>query len=246
MSFYNKKIAVFYLICQKKDNWIEDFYAPQIEKLVSSGLYENIDFIDIYVSLGKKPLPFIPDKTRRIEYTSEYNKNSEDESVVLKYIHEFSKKNYEYNILYFHSSGSTTVDDDIYIKKKLYREYMEYCNIDLWKQCNTLLNFNDTVGVDLANKSWFDGGSVCFDAPHYTGNFWWTTSSYFRKLDTDYLDQKVPWTRYLAEFFLCSGRGRHHSIHNAGQNVYQNYISYDKDEILNKANQQIEMVWKPT
>lgn len=237
----NQKIAVFYLICQLKPNWKEHYYIPQMQRLMSSGLYDKIDFIDIHVSCGKEVLTTIPNKTRKIEYTARNDKL--DEFTVLENIHDFSRKNYEYNILYFHSSGAATLNDDTY-KKDEYRDYMEYCNIDLWKECNILLNFYDTVGTDFVKNTWFAKGDLCFHSPHYTGNFWWTTSSYFRTLDLDYLKQNVEWKRYLAEFFISSANGKHYSIHNSNQNVYENFIKYDKEEILDSVNNELKNLWK--
>ena len=41
------KIAVFYVISQVGNWWESEFYTKQIDRLTSSGLYDQIEFIDI-------------------------------------------------------------------------------------------------------------------------------------------------------------------------------------------------------
>jgi len=52
----NDKIAVFYTIAQVNDWWSTEFFEKQINRLKTSGLYNNIDFIDVLV-VGSNHLP---------------------------------------------------------------------------------------------------------------------------------------------------------------------------------------------
>ena len=60
------KIAVFYLIGQIGNNW-KEIYNHQINLLEKCGLYNNIEFIDVYV-VGKEQLPSVRDKFNNVTY----------------------------------------------------------------------------------------------------------------------------------------------------------------------------------
>ena len=62
------KIAIFYVIAQMGNWWEDEFYTKQINRLTSSGLYDQIEFIDIMVGGGYKPLPSLPSKVRDVMY----------------------------------------------------------------------------------------------------------------------------------------------------------------------------------
>ena len=62
------KIAIFYVIAQVGNWWEDEFYTKQINRLTSSGLYDQIEFIDIMVGGGYKPLPSLPSKVRDVMY----------------------------------------------------------------------------------------------------------------------------------------------------------------------------------
>jgi hypothetical protein len=77
--------------------------------------------------------------------------------------------------LYIHSKGVSRSHENGVTLECIYlwRTYMEYNLIARYKECMKLLNNCDIVGV--AYKDIFIG-------PHYHGNFWWSTVSYFKKL----------------------------------------------------------------
>lgn len=231
------KIAVFYLISQMYDDWDKEFFIPQMELLKTSGLYDNINFIDIHISNGKLPLPFIPDKIRNIHYLSD---TELAEKQVLYNMWNFCNKNPGYKILYFHSSGITLErNTQEFERKQEWRKYMEFCNISLWKYCKDLLDFYDCVGTDYVPKSWFRNGEIVFRAPHYPGNFWWSNSLYIKKLDLDYLEQEEEYKRYLSEFWLFSNNPKYYNIYNIDSNHYQNLITFSKENIEHKVSQDL-------
>ena len=49
------------------------FIQKQINRLTSSGLYDQIEFIDIMVGGGYKPLPSLPSKVRDVMYLQPKN-----------------------------------------------------------------------------------------------------------------------------------------------------------------------------
>jgi hypothetical protein len=227
------KIAVFYLIGQFRDWWAEEFYTKQINLLYETGLYENIEFIDIHVAGGKQQLPFLPDKIRNITY---HSNPLEEENETYKSIWDFCYKNPGYKILFFHSHGITHYNGDLVSNKINWKNYMEDCNIRLWRECTDLLNFYDCVGTDYRLYGSYQNQTMVIRAPHYPGMFWWANSSYIKKLDTGFMDQEVPWKRYLAELWIGSGDPKQYSINTTQTvNFYHDELSYDLIKIKEKA-----------
>jgi hypothetical protein len=93
----------------------------------------------------------------------------------------------EFNVLYLHTKGvtrtSVSVNDWI--------NYMIYFNIIKHKTCIDRLADHDAVGVNLVNVFQL----------HYSGNFWWSKSSFIRKL------KRCEHTHYNSpEFWLTEGK----------------------------------------
>ncbi len=119
-------------------------------------------------------------------------------------------------ILYIHTKGVTTpnnlcIDD--------WRQYMTYFNINQYQNCFDALDEHDSCGVDLVTEP----------AVHYSGNFWWTNSSYVKKLPS--IDEiKFPKTppilsiRHNAEFWIGMKNGRLKSLWNSNINVYERHL----------------------
>lgn len=234
------KIAVFYLIGQFREWWSDEFYTKQINLLYETGLYEHIEFIDIHISGGKQPLPFIPDKIRNISY---HSTPKEEENETYKSIWEFANKNPGYKILFYHSHGITHFSGELVTNKINWKNYMEDCTIKCWEECSELLNFYDCVGADYRNYSSYEVRTMVIRAPHYPGMFWWANSNYIRKLDTSFMDQDVPWKRYLAELFIGSGSPRYFSINNTNVvNFYYDNIEYNIDTIRAEAKDTISFL----
>jgi hypothetical protein len=234
----SQKIAIYYLIGQFNEWWEEEFFHPQMESLYASGLYDNIDFIEIHVAGGMKPLPYIPDKVKSIHYQkTPYNEERE----LMRSIHRFASENYQYNILHMHSEGATyRKEHEHFHRKRKWRNVMQYSNISLWKECLELLGFYDCVGADYAYHGNFLEGSYVFRAPHFPGMFWWSKASYFRTLDLDYLKQDVPWERYLAELWIGSKDPKVYQICDTGKNPYEEEIEIDEESTRNRTIEHIE------
>lgn len=234
-------IVAFYLIGQFAEGWAEDFYIPQMELLKSSGLYDQLEFIDIHVSGGKQPLPFIPDKIREISY---HSTKAEEENETFKRVWDFAKANPGYKILFFHSDGATH-KGEMKIRKRAWRNFMEFCTIEMWDKCISLLDFYDCVGADYIHQAVYSGGEHVVRGPHYPGMFWWANSNYIRKLDPTYFDQKVPWKRYLGELWIGSGDPREYSIQRTNINCYYTEIQIDKKFLLDKTVAHIAEIKSP-
>jgi len=222
------KIAVFYLIGQTHDWWLSEFYRPQLDFLDRSGLSDHIDFIDIMVSGGHETLQQIPDRTRRITY---YRDPGQEENQALHDIWQWSQSNPGYKVLYFHSIGLSHTQSPDRERKRAWGRFLEFCNIELWQQCVNLLDFYDTVGADYINYASFGVPETRMWAPHYPGFFWWSTSNYIRRLDPGYLQQPVPWQRYLAELWIGTANPRAFMMYRSNINCYVDEIQFDGNAI---------------
>lgn len=153
----------------------------QIFKLISTNLYNNT----------KKLICFICNVQENVlEFLKSYSKIqiiSTKENLYEKYaINQY--KDYiddsKYNLYYIHTKGVTR-------KAKNYLDWRylcEYFTINKWQLCYYLLNYYDSVGINLS----------VFPSLHYSGNFWWSKSENLNQLKN--IDDK-----YLSpEMYVCS------------------------------------------
>ncbi len=98
------------------------------------------------------------------------------ETPTIKLLHEHSlNENEEFYVLYIHTKGVKHYNRDINVNVTDWVNYMIYFNIQKHDTCIKSLSEYDTVGVNLQEKE---------DIPlHYSGNFWWSKSSYIKTLD---------------------------------------------------------------
>jgi hypothetical protein len=232
------KIAVFYLIGQFREWWIDEFYNKQINLLHETGLYDEIDFVDIHVSGGKQALPFVPDKIRNISY---HSVPFQEENETFKSIWEFCSNNPGYKVLFFHSHGITHFGQETVSNKIGWKQYMEDCTIRLWKECYELLDFYDCVGADYRYFAAYRNDEIVIKAPHYPGMFWWANSNYIKSIDPSFLDQNVLWKRFLGELFIGAGNPKQHSINMSDTlNFYNEKVRYDLEKIKRQARNNID------
>jgi SAM-dependent methyltransferase len=132
-------------------------------------------------------------------------------------------------VLYLHTKGVTHSKPNF----TAWRKYMTYFNVEQMNKCIAALNDNDTCGVDLRH------GPVT----HYSGNFWWANSSYLLTLKNVNELPHVISHRHKAEFWVCSGNGKHHCIyddklqkdvHTVEEFSYKTYEPGNLGEILTK------------
>lgn len=139
----------------------------------------------------------------------------------------------DFCILYLHTKGVSrqgmrSVEDWI--------EYLIHFNIDKWRrQIAALVDGHDTSGVSLEGRhenlgchprAWTQGNSPIY----YSGNFWWSKSSYVRKLPkaSEGLSPtqnksvlKAEHWRLIPEMWLCHLQGRHHNLWSSNVDHYQ-------------------------
>jgi hypothetical protein len=108
-------------------------------------------------------------------------------------------------ILYLHTKGITNNTDNI----KDWTSMMLYFLVDKSDQCIEYLKEYDAVGCNLITDT---------KTPHFSGNFWWSTSSYIKTLP--YLHTTI---KHYAEWWLLRNHTcKYKCIHNSNINHYQN------------------------
>jgi len=176
-------------------NW-EEILKSQIERLISSGLYDSADIIWFTCNLNGN------DENVFTDFLKDYNKiqtechvNNGNEYPGIHKVKELGDTNEDMKILYFHAKGVSNtytdnatkqVNQEKIINIQSWRECLEYFVIDKWKDCVDKLDEYDNVGV-TCNGGW------------YWGNFWWSQSKHIKKCrPVDY------WGRWDYESWLNS------------------------------------------
>lgn len=200
------------------NDYAERFYNT-LNKIKKSKLYDFIDLMHINV-VGNDKFVYLDPKINLI-----YSKDSSGEIDTIKYLHKFCNNiNENIKILYLHCKGvSHNKDKNV----QSWIDYMEYFNIYKWKDCINKLNEYDTCGVNLQEEP----------VKHYSGNFWWSNSSYIKKLPEFNINNcKVPYCinnpRMYCEFWLLDNNFcKPFTMWNSNINHYHQF--YSEKEYIN-------------
>ena len=199
-QFGGGKIKIYgfyhaYCMCEKWEELVEE----QLEHIVSSGLYDNIDYLFVGVLISQDDV----EKLNKI--ISRYSKvqilyTSNDGSLFeFKTLMEMQKKSYaeEFIGFYFHTKGITWLNADpkIYAVCNSWRLMNEYFLFDKWKLATVALQ----QGYDLYGTNY---QKIYNDKYRLLGmNFFWFKSSYVAKLSPLYVAKDC---RNLSEVWICS------------------------------------------
>jgi len=257
----NTPFYIIYHIATINDKW-RYLTQSSYNKLVKSGILydENLKGVKISFLGDEHNIDILKqiwfnNKVEIIHYGTDYKLY---EYPAIHLIQNICKRE-ECNILYFHCKGLLHKDDHI----KDWIDYLEYFNIERYKHSISKLKEYDVVGCNYypregdpyykKNPYWFT-----LLKEHYSGNYWWTKSSYIntlKRLEYDETD------RYSPEFWICSNEeGRFWSYYTASINfgelnrdrIYRNnyyglenfnlnfvrgndYREYTKHELFDKA-----------
>lgn len=156
--------------------------------------------------------------------------NNSNEILTTKILKDFCDNSEECNILYFHTKGVTKTR---YLGEKVdsWTSMMEYFLIEKWEDTIKYLDDYMTVGCQLINKKF---------GYHYSGNFWWSKSSYIKKLIDPNILSSNGKDRYLAgEFWILNKVNKsnlkyHKEIFHVNKLMYKHFIKkeiyqYDKN-----------------
>ena len=171
----------------------------QITKLITSGLYENVDTIFVGISANSE---------LEIEWfkniVSHYNKcvpivlvDKDGEKPTMRLLVNYIKENDCY-VLYFHTKCVSNTG----YNNTLWRWSQDYSMIYRWKECIDILDYGmDAVGCNLRKDT-----HIGYH-PHFSGGYWWSTSKYVRTLNEAYLYDKTILggsNALTVEFFIGS------------------------------------------
>lgn len=188
------KIAIFYHIGQI-NHWL-DIYYEQIDQIVKSGLYDVAEAVYCGIS-GNEELPDF--HSEKILYSTNHDWSMEANT--LEKLWHFCKENPDYKILYIHTKGVTRFGTES--TTDAWRHYLNFHNIQRWKEAIKCLEHYDTCGVLLKDQAVYGEEYLVVDVQYYDGNFWWANSNYIASLDPDYLyDTTTPWLPGNAETWL--------------------------------------------
>jgi hypothetical protein len=169
----NPPIYIFFHICCI-NNW-HSVVTKLYEEIKKSGLYDKVDVIYCGV-LGNPEQdnhPMFLDPKVKILFFIHYPNLFERPT--LNCLFELSGKN-DFYVLYIHSKGiqhdgkNPCVEDWV--------DYLTYFNIYKHEECISRLTDFDVVGVNLNSVD-----IMGTKRPHFSGNFWWSKSTYIRRLN---------------------------------------------------------------
>ena len=146
----------------------------QVAKIIFSGLYNHVTEIKCCLTGNKDNISqvenFLKDSGVKFKIESVGIDDTSFERFTLNHIAKVIKDNDKF--LYIHSKGVSdrhAAADNVY----WWRTWMEYNLMYRFKECLEALNNHNIVGVGYTTK---------MIGPHFSGNFWWTTGSYFNTL----------------------------------------------------------------
>jgi hypothetical protein len=194
------KIAVFYHVYQA-GNW-RDIFNEQFGSIEGSGLLDYAEFVHLGIN-GTELFSY-----KNVRSVINPNQHME-ETETLKSLLDFSQNNPGYKVLYLHTKG---VNKHIKLMDD-WRKMMNYFCIERWEECVDLLDSYDAIGCNYFEDTWLG------HYPHFSGNFWWSTTDYIKTLDHSYLETSRRWDR---EFWIGTGSGKMHEIYNSGVDHFKN------------------------
>ena len=178
-------------------------FLDQIFTVINSGLYEEIEKMYVVCIGTKEQIEMfhgICNSFNKVEILGKYVLNKDgtkedlsfqrasdinystnnvlDEVQTLKRLEEHAHREDAY-FLYLHSKAITSPwrmkEEKIYqpfVNTYLWRKFLEWGCVEQWKICTDNLENHGCAGVNFC--SW--------PVPHYSGNFWWSKSSYIKTL----------------------------------------------------------------
>lgn len=202
----NKPIYIFYHVyCSPAGSW-KDIVESQINELSDSGLldYSKMVFISIIGSDIDAEWILEHFSKNKIRFINRSLSGKCFEFPCLEYMQKLSFSE-EFYALYIHSKGSSyqqTYPDETLQKRirniSAWRNVLMYYNVKLWRNAIYFLNHGyDSYGCLLMDE-------YANVKKHYSGNFWWTTSSNCKNCNEITADVKT--NRWEAEQWIINDK----------------------------------------
>lgn len=213
----------FHHICFDKNG--REVFEEQFKALTESGLYNATTTIFASV-LGNRNGYQLPSKYKIIH---EATSGKAAERPIL----EFMQRNAATRpgkYYYLHTKGISHVGTPKYQHMRDWRMYMEHFIVYGWRRCVTDLDEYDIAGI-LYQPS----------PPHFSGNFWWTKSSYIANNPTNF-DYKYY---YETEYWLCKGVPAPIGISYHNVTNIHTEGNYGPSRYLGDSKQQMPLIFSP-
>lgn len=175
-----------------------DIVRDQVTKIIWSGLYGEVKQIYCFLAGAKDKIAQIEAYIQTLPEKFKIQKKGVDdksyERLTLNSIKDLVTDTDKF--LYLHTKGVTRTHDKGAAAEcvTLWRNYMEYYLIALYKKCLAKLVDHDVVG------SLYKDVQI---GPHFSGNFWWSTGKYFRQLMSTV---NIGSEYYDSEAYIFKGR----------------------------------------
>jgi len=214
----DKMFYIVYHIATINDNW-KILTERSYKKIIGSGILDDLNCKKMFISyLGDEsnidPLLKIWNHPK-IELKNFGSNKERYEFPAMKFIRNLCKDE-DCNMLYFHCKGLLHENDKI----KDWIDMLEYFNIEKYKHCLDKLIDYDMVGCNyypsIHEISYVENPfPFYFNFPHFSGNYWWTKSSYVNT----FKDELSETNRFDAEFWICKNSKKNFwSFYNPGIN----------------------------
>lgn len=211
-------LVIFYHIYAV--NNYREIVNDQISKVLFSGLYNRCYKMYIGVIGELSEFEFLKNSFSHPMYSRmnfiHFTENFEERST-LKLIQSYSDNpfnNPDTQIFYFHTKGVSKPST----LNTMWRTHADAHNILKWEYHLEALLFYDVSGINLRTNTWMGY------YPHYSNNYWWTTSNYIKTLNTNYLTDT---NRFMGEFWIGSSNVKGACLFSENS-FYQNSAA-DKD-----------------
>lgn len=167
-----KKIIIYYHVAGFGE-W-KSIFVEQSSLIKTSGLYDKCEEVRVsFLGQNGDLDAYVEDKFR-IVYSSE-NIQEYEHPTINKLLSDAKKINEEYYILYIHTKGCSDKSVSGIKGQYYWRQMMNYWMIKRHGDCITSLdNGFSTCGINSMPRN---------KPTHYSGNFWWASSNYVKKLN---------------------------------------------------------------
>lgn len=235
MTQQNDELYVFYHIAAI-NNW-KHMVQEQVDILYNHGLayHAKAMYSCILGNYTEDDLAILKD----IQILDRSNNLNLYEQFTLRRLKAHCKLHPNSKILYFHTKGIVNHSNSYNVY--CWRKYMEYFNIERWRDCIKTLDTHDACGVNWtymnnSAKEFRETWHVPKKYPvkhHFSGNFWWVRADFMNKLDDKcfLLRPLLPngeehlETRHDAEFFFeyqsINAKPRIKCFHRSRTNLYE-------------------------
>lgn len=195
------------------NNW-QEIVERQLTKINKSGMLNKTE--KLFVGINGNDGNWIGSLSDKIEILYQVDKPELEQSLTLSFLYMFAKADADNShfIYYTHTKGVTHLESK---PQSDWCKMMEYFIIMKHETCIKELHKSDVVGINWHLGEGYMGASSkkCGGikvGPHFSGNFWWATSEYLKKLPSLY----PLISKYQCEFWIGSGNPRVSELWHSG------------------------------